>query len=123
VDAARDAARAPREPRQVGVCALDRVGLTLGLVAEILAMHTAGYKILHCDLQGYAVEGLTLDNTYRYFKERFCDNCDACSPRSSSWQYSNEWQQEENKRHAEYMMSGTSYRLDETYVKVGKEWK
>jgi hypothetical protein len=37
------------------------------------------------------------------FKERFCDSCSDCSPRTPSWKYSDEWQEEENKRHVEYM--------------------
>jgi hypothetical protein len=74
-----------------------------GLVAEILALPTAGHKVLHCDLHEYAIEGLTLDKTYQSFKKRYCDRCPDCLPRQSDWRYSEEWQQEENKKHVEYM--------------------
>jgi hypothetical protein len=74
-----------------------------GLVADILKMPTAGYKILHCDLHECAVEGLSLDGAYKLFKERFCDKCADSSPRPSSWKYSDVWQQGENVRHADYM--------------------
>lgn len=74
-----------------------------GLVAELLDMPTAGNKIIHCDLHQYAIQGLSLDGTYDHFKKKFCDGCSDCSPRSPSWEYSEEWQQEENEKHLEYM--------------------
>lgn len=74
-----------------------------GIVADLLSMPTASQKILHCNLHEYAIQGLSLDSTYGHFKQRFCDNCPDCSPRPSSWQYSEEWQEEENQRHLEYM--------------------
>lgn len=74
-----------------------------GIVAERLNMPTAGHKILHCNLHEYAIQGLSLDGAYAQFKESFCDRCGDCSPRPSSWKYSEEWQEKENKRHVEYM--------------------
>jgi hypothetical protein len=66
-------------------------------------MPTAGHKIIHCDLHEYAIQGLSVDGVYDNFKKKYCDNCPDCSPRPSSWQYSDEWQQEENQRHLDYM--------------------
>lgn len=74
-----------------------------GMVAEILDMPTAGHKVLRCDLHECAIEGLSLDNTYHLFKQRFCTKCSDCSPRPSTWKHSEKWQEEENKRHLEYM--------------------
>jgi hypothetical protein len=74
-----------------------------GMVADLLDMPTAGQKILHCDLHEYAIQGLSLDGVYNNFKKKYCDNCPDCSPRPSSWQYSDEWQQEQNQKHVEYM--------------------
>lgn len=74
-----------------------------GVVAELLDMPTAGYKILHCDLHEYAIQGLSADGVYDNFKKQYCDNCPDCSPQPSSWQHTDEWQQEENRRHLEYM--------------------
>ena len=82
-----------------------------GMVADILKMPTAGYKILHCDLHGCAVEGLSLDGAYNLFQEKFCDKCADCSPRPPSWIYSDVWQQEENVRHADYMKRFAMRRL------------
>jgi uncharacterized protein DUF4365 len=76
---------------------------THGLVAELLDMPTAGHKILHCDLHEYAIQGLSLDGTYDSFKKQYCDNCADSCPRPSSWQYSDEWQQEENQKQKKYM--------------------
>jgi hypothetical protein len=67
-----------------------------GIVADLLAMPTAGQKILHCDLHEYAIQGRSLDGAYSHFKKTFCDNCSDCSPRPSSSQYSEDWQEEEN---------------------------
>lgn len=74
-----------------------------GLVAELLDMPTAGHKIIHCDLHEYAMHGLALDGTYRRFKKKFCDNCTDCLSRPTSWHYSEEWQQEENQKHMEFV--------------------
>jgi len=74
-----------------------------GLVAELLDMPTAGHKILHCDLHRFAIQGLSLDSVYETFKRRYCDGCSDCLPRAPEWKYSDEWQQEENEKHLEYM--------------------
>jgi hypothetical protein len=74
-----------------------------GLLAERLRLPTAGNKIIHCDLYRYAIEGPDLDGTYALFKQRYCQKCcDGC-PRPANWEYTEEWQQEENRRHAEFL--------------------
>lgn len=74
-----------------------------GMLAQRLRLPTAGNKIIHCDLHRYAIEGLGLDDTYAFFKEKYCRMCLDCSPRAESWQYSEEWQQEENRKHTEFL--------------------
>jgi len=75
-----------------------------GLIAEWLQLPTAGGKVVHCDLHGHAAESLDLDVAYSGFKKLYCDKCPDCSPRPSTWVYSQEWQEEENKQHEQFMM-------------------
>ncbi len=37
------------------------------------------------------------------FKKRHCDTCKDNKPRPSDWKYSDEWQEQENKRHFVFM--------------------
>lgn len=74
-----------------------------GLPAQWLQMPTAGGKVLHCDLHRYAVEGLDLDFAYQVFKREYCDQCPDCLPRPPEWVYSLDWQDEENKRHEQFV--------------------
>jgi hypothetical protein len=60
-------------------------------------------KIIHCDLHDYAVESRTLDSGLASFKSEYCDNCKDISARLPDWKYSEEWQQEENQRHREFL--------------------
>jgi hypothetical protein len=44
-----------------------------------------------------------LDSAYAEFKNPHCDTRSDKTPRPSDWQYSPEWQQEENIRRASFM--------------------
>lgn len=74
-----------------------------GMLADWLRLPTAGNKIVHCDLHRYAIEGLDLDGTYAVFKETYCRKCLDGSPRAESWEYSEKWQQEENRKHTKFL--------------------
>lgn len=84
-------------------------------VSRLLRLQTANHKIILCDLHSYGVRGLALDETYECFKRENCDKCSDCSPRSTTWRYSGEWQEEENARHREF--------LKEFADRVGGEYK
>ena len=80
--------------------------VTLRMFAPIafpLDLPTAGHKIVHCVLHEHFVEGLSLNETHSVFKQKYCDKCLDCSPRPDTWEYSPEWQEEENERQAGYM--------------------
>ena len=72
-------------------------------LASQLSLPTVGSKVIHCVLHGYAVEHKSLDNAQSLFKTRYCDKCPDRSPRASDWEWSDDWQEEENKRHREFM--------------------
>ena len=74
-----------------------------GQLAEWLQLPTINTKTIHCDLHNYAVQAPTLDSAIELFKSRHCDKCPDRSPRPDSWQYSDEWQQSENRRHLGFM--------------------
>jgi hypothetical protein len=69
----------------------------------LLQLPSVGLKVLHCDLHGYSVEGPSLDPVCESFKSKYCDTCPDRSSRPSDWQYSDEWQREENLRHSDFM--------------------
>jgi len=72
-------------------------------LARALKLPSIGSKILHCDLHGYAIEGPSLDPICEAFKSQYCRSCADRSPRASDWEYSDAWQQEENRRHVDFM--------------------
>jgi hypothetical protein len=84
-------------------------------VSRLLRLQTANHKIILCDLHSYGVRGLALDEAYERFKREYCDKCPDCSPRSPTWRYSGEWQEEENARHRGF--------LKEFANRVGGEYK
>jgi len=81
------------------------LGFSRPLIAELLRLPSAGDKVLHCTLHNYAVGAQSLDGIYAAFKNRFCNSCNDCSPRESGWEFSDEWQKQENIRHSEFMNS------------------
>jgi hypothetical protein len=74
-----------------------------GILAHTLGLPSIGPKILHCDLHGHHQLGATLDSAYTTLKERYCDRCPDSAPRASDWNYSDEWQEQENLRHVQFM--------------------
>lgn len=74
-------------------------------IASQLNLPTIGPKIIHCVLHGYAVEHRTLDEAHSLFKSRYCDTCPDRSPRASDWEWTDDWQEEENERRREFMES------------------
>ena len=79
------------------------VGFSQPRIAQALRMPSAGEKIVHCTLHGRAVGGPSLDGVYELFKRKFCNDCNDCSPRAATWEYSDSWQKQENERFDEYM--------------------
>jgi hypothetical protein len=80
-----------------------KVSLLTASLAQMLQLPSMQSKIIHCDLYDYAVEGGTLDGACEHFKNKYCNLCKDIKPRQPEWEYSNEWQQEENERHAEFL--------------------
>jgi hypothetical protein len=78
----------------------DNLTATLSI---LLQLPSVGWKVLHCDLNGYSVEGPSLDSVCESFKSKYCDTCPDRSPRPSDWRYSDEWQRDENQRHSDFM--------------------
>jgi hypothetical protein len=74
-----------------------------GLIADRLRLPSAGSKLIHCVPHQQTIQSLTLDGAYESFKRQYCDQCPDASPRPPGWQWSEQWQQEENKRHEAYM--------------------
>ena len=73
------------------------------LLGRTLGLPSIGPKLLLCDKQGYRVHDAALDSAYAAFKREYCDTCRDLHPRPSGWEWSEEWQQEENLRHAASM--------------------
>lgn len=71
-----------------------------GLVGEMLALPTAGFKFLFCKYGG-GVEGLSLDSLYEGFKRNHCENCKYYDPMPKDWKWSLSWQQEKDKKRTE----------------------
>jgi hypothetical protein len=77
--------------------------LPIASLAQTLQLPSMQSKIIHCDLHDYAVEGATLDSACVEFKKKYCDTCKDIKPRPADWEYSDEWQSQENERHVEFV--------------------
>jgi hypothetical protein len=44
-----------------------------------------------------------MDTAIEHFKGKYCDSCKDISPRPVDWEYSDDWQEEENNRHMKFM--------------------
>jgi hypothetical protein len=95
--------RAIRHCRHAFMSISGRVPDAVNALAELLQMPSMRAKIIHCDLHGHAVESPTLDAALASFRAEFCDKCKDASPRPPDWKYSDEWLQQENDRHREFM--------------------
>lgn len=80
----------------------------VGVPAELVGLHFAGAKFLRCMLHGYAMGGWSLDELYGGgglpiggFKQRYCDQCSGCAPRSPGWHWSSEWYGEQLRIYAD----------------------
>jgi len=80
-----------------------RVPLSTSTLAGLLQLPSINAKVIHCDLHDYAVESRTLDTAIEHFKRKHCDTCRDISPRTADWRYSDEWLEQENQKHAEFM--------------------
>ncbi len=77
--------------------------VAIAALAELLQLPSMLSKILHCDLHNYAVHGQALDGVISRFKDTYCDCCQDVTPRPPEWRYTDEWQEEENKKHLGFM--------------------
>lgn len=77
-----------------------------GIPAQMLGLPTAGSKNIHCMRHGHIIQGLSLDSTFDTFKQFYCNACGDCTPRPADWQWTREWQQEQDRAHAEEQKRG-----------------
>lgn len=80
-----------------------RAPLLIGILAERLNLQSIHRKVIHCTLHTYAVERRSLDDALATFKQSYCDKCPDLSPRPVDWDWSGEWQEEQNKKHNDFM--------------------
>ena len=72
-------------------------------LSQMLQLPSMLGKYIHCDLHDFVVAAPTLDGGFQEFKKRHCDGCKDRAPRLADWKYTDEWQEQENKRHLEFM--------------------
>lgn len=84
-----------------------------GLIAQKLGMHSLGMPIMTC-LKHKHTRGTgnllikVFDNSKGSgfslgFKQNHCDKCSDCSPRAEDWVWNLKWQNEERKKHTEWL--------------------
>ncbi len=71
----------------------------VGLPALLLKLPTAGVKRLHCTLHGWGMEAFTLDACAEGMQEQYCSSCTDRQPHAPDWQWTPEWQHEQNARY------------------------
>jgi len=69
-----------------------------GLPAVLIGLPTAGFKRLRCTLHGYGVQEFALDACSEIMQREFCSKCSHREPHCAEWNWSNEWQQEQNAK-------------------------
>lgn len=72
-----------------------------GLPAAILKLPTAGAKQLICTKTGASIAALRLDDALAGMQTQYCTGCDSKDPQPDSWQWSHEWQHQQNDLHAD----------------------
>lgn len=84
-----------------------------GIIAELLGMHSLSMPIMAClrhkhimwtgNLLIKAFDNSEGPEFALGFKQRYCDKCSDCSPRPDDWIWNLKWQQEERKKHVEWL--------------------
>jgi hypothetical protein len=64
---------------------LGAAGPTARRIKQLFNITTAGFKVIHCTLHNYHVEGKDLDSAHAEFKKRHCDLCSDRKPRPEGW--------------------------------------
>ncbi|MGH9714591.1 MAG: DUF4365 domain-containing protein [Candidatus Acidiferrales bacterium] len=105
-----DPSRILRDCEQVFVT-LGRPSSAERIIRESLNL-PAGSKIIHCELNGHAVQGESLDIAYSQFKTHHCDTCPDRVPRPPEWAYTEEWRETENERLRPFMEKFWARRRD-----------
>lgn len=80
-----------------------------GLPARMLGLWAAGGKRIVCLKHGHSMEGLKLDDVYRFFSTRMpwdeagvrCENCPDKSPMPEDWKWSEEWEHAQAVKYAD----------------------
>ncbi len=74
----------------------------VNILSNQLQLQSIRPKIIHCDLYNHTVRGPSLDEAYSVFQAKHCNGCLDCRPRPSEWKWTEDWQEEFNKQHAEF---------------------
>jgi len=67
-----------------------------GLPAQMLRLPTAGFKTVYCTLHGHGIWAMSLDGAYSSLEQEHCSVCPDRSPHAADWQWTHEWQQEQD---------------------------
>ncbi len=76
-----------------------------GVPAQMLRLPTAGIKGLYCTKHRRGMAGPSLDDLSEVFQTDHCDGCPDRAPHPPDWQWSHEWQHEQDSMWRERMVS------------------
>lgn len=74
---------------------------SVGAVAEMLALRTAGSKALHCVKLQHSIMSVSLDSIDKSFTNTYCKGCEYLSPHDENWKWNYEWQQKQDSLYHE----------------------
>ena len=81
----------------------------------LFGIETASSKVVHCTLHNYHHEGRDLDSAFAQFRSDHCDSCPDRSPRPSDWEYSEQFREEFEAKHLDFVnefnATGAGFRL------------
>lgn len=73
-----------------------------GMISKWMKLPTAAFKEIICTKHRYRWEGMSLDRLYRTFEMEHCSKCLDKKAHPDDWNWSREWQLEQNEKHKGY---------------------
>jgi len=71
--------------------------------SQMLQLPSMLGKYIHCDLHEFVVAAPSLDAGFEIFQKQYCNGCKDISPRPTNWACTDEWMEQDNERHVEFM--------------------
>ncbi len=67
------------------------VYVSVSPLGESVGLNSLGSKLIYCSEKKVVIEGISLEDSFEFFKKEYCEDCKKIQPREPNWKCTMGW--------------------------------